>query len=183
MIVETPRLRLRPMVDADLEPYLAMAADPEVTRYVSPTPIRRAAAEAAAVHYRRQLETKGYGYWTIEVNGGAPFAGIILLQDVKFAAAFAPAIEVGWLLPRAQWGNGYATEGGRAALDYAFTTMNLDEVVALTAAGNIPSQRVMQRLGMTHDPRDDFDHPHALGTALQRCVLYRCKRPLSGRPR
>ena len=65
-------MRLRPLTDADMEPYLAMAADPEVTRYVSPTPIPRAGAEAAANHYRRQLETKGYGYWAIEVNGGAP---------------------------------------------------------------------------------------------------------------
>jgi RimJ/RimL family protein N-acetyltransferase len=173
MIIETPRLRLRPLTDADMEPFLAMAADPEVMRYVSPTPVPRASAEAAATHYRRLLETTGYGYWAIEVNGGASFAGIILLQDVNFTAAFTPAIEVGWLLPREHWGNGYATEGGRTALRYAFTTMKLDEVVALTTASNIPSQRVMQRLGMTHDPHDDFDHPHTLGTSLQRCVLYR----------
>jgi RimJ/RimL family protein N-acetyltransferase len=150
-----------------------MAADPEVTHFVSPTPISRAYAEASANHYRRQLETKGYGYWAIEVKGGASFAGIILLQDVKFTAAFTPAIEVGWLLAREQWGNGYATEGGRAALDYAFSTMKLNKVVALTAEGNLRSQRVMQRLGMTHDPRDDFDHPDAQGTRLQHCVLYR----------
>ena len=177
MIIETARLRLRPLTDADMDRYLIMAADPEVTRYVSPSPIPRAHAEAAAKHYRRQLETKGYGYWAIEVKGGSPFGGIILLQDVKFTAAFTPAIEVGWLLPREHWGNGYATEGGRAVLDYAFTTMKLAEIVALTAAGNIPPQRVMQRLGMTHDPHDDFDHPHALGTPLQRCVLCRIQHP------
>ncbi|MGA2760136.1 MAG: GNAT family N-acetyltransferase [Candidatus Cybelea sp.] len=128
---------------------------------------------APATHYRQLLETKGYGYWAIEVNTCASFAGIILLQDVNFTAAFTPAIEVGWVLRREHWGNGYATEGARAALDYAFTTMKLHEVVALTAASNIPSQRVMRRLEMTHDPHDDFDHPHALGTPLQRCVLYR----------
>jgi RimJ/RimL family protein N-acetyltransferase len=53
--------------------------------------------------------------------------------------------------------------------------MKLSEVVALTAASNVPSQRVMQRLGMTHDPLDDFDHPHLPGTPLGRCVLYRIK--------
>ena len=104
MIIETPRLRLRPLTDADMEPYLAMGTDPAVTRYVSPTPIPRASAEAAATHYRRLLKTKGYGYWAIEVNRGASFAAIILLQDVKFTAAFTPAIEVGWLLPREHWG-------------------------------------------------------------------------------
>lgn len=177
MLIETARLHLRPLTDADMEPYLAMAADPEVMRYVAPTPIPRVSAEAAATHYRRLLETKGYGYWTIEVKKGASFAGIILLQDLRFAAAFTPAIEVGWLLPREHWSNGYATEGARAALDYAFTTMELNEVVALTAASNTRSQRVMQRVGMTHDPHDDFDHPHVLGTPLQRCVLYRIQRP------
>jgi RimJ/RimL family protein N-acetyltransferase len=173
MIIGTPRLRLRPLIDADLEPFLAMVADPEVMRYVSPVPIPRASAEGAFHHYRQLLETKGYGYWTIEVNGGAAFAGIILLQDVNFEAAFAPAIEVGWLLPREQWGNGYATEGGRAALDYAFATLKLAEVVALTSAENMRSRLVMERLGMTYDPADDFDHPHALGTSLEHCVLYR----------
>lgn len=176
MTIETPRLRLRPLADADMEPCLAMLADPEVTRYVSPVPIPRSSAEAALNRYRQFLAIKGYGYWAIEVKGGAAFAGVILLQDVNFAAAFTPAIEVGWLLPHEHWGNGYATEGARGALDYAFTTMKLDEVVALTAAANIPSQRVMQRLGMTHDPADDFDHPHTLGTWLERCVLYRIKR-------
>lgn len=165
------------MTDVDMEPYLTMAADLEVTRYVSPTPILRASAEAAAIHYRRMLETKSYGYWAIDVKGGTSFAGIILLRDVTFTAAFTPAIEVGWLLPREYWGNGYATEGGRAAIVYSFTTMKLSQVVALTSASNVSSQRVMQRLGMTHDPRDDFDHPHALGTSLQRCVLYRIKHP------
>ena len=177
MIIESPRLSLRPLADIDMEPFVAMMADPEVMRYVSPAPIPRAGAEAAFHHYRRFLETKGYGYWAIEVDHGAPFGGVILLQDVEFTAAFTPAIEVGWLLPREHWGNGYATEGSRAVLDYAFATLKLDEVVALTAAGNIGSQKVMQRLGMTHDPADDFDHPHARGTSLERCVLYRIKRP------
>ncbi len=173
MIIETPRLRLRPMTDADNEPFLAMVGDPEVMRYVSPVPIPRASAEAVAAHYRGMLQTKGYGYWAIEVIGGASFAGIIMLHEVNFTAAFTPAFEVGWLLLPEHWGNGYATEGARAALDYAFTTLKLDEVVAITTAGNLASRRVMQRLGMTHDPQDDFDHPHALGTPLARAVLYR----------
>ena len=171
MLIDTPRLTLRPMTDADLEPFLAMAADHDAMKYVSPDPIPVASAERAFTHYREALDEKGYGYWTIEVKGGAAFAGIILVQDVKFTAAFTPAIEVGWLLPREQWGNGYATEGGRAAIDYAFTTLKLKEIVALTHAGNLPSQRVMQRLGMTHDPSDDFIFPD---TAIG-CVLYRIK--------
>ena len=152
IIIETPRLRLRPWIDADVAPFIAMMTDPEVTRHVSPATIPRASAEAAATHYRLQLETNGYGWWPIDVKDGASFAGVIMLDQVKFKAAFTPAIEVGWLLPRERWGSRYATEGARAALHHAFITMELSEVVALTAASNIPSQRAMQRLGMTHDP-------------------------------
>lgn len=101
-------------------------------RFVSAEPIPREHALAAANHYREILARKGYGYWTIEVIGGAPFAGIVLLQDAKFDAAFAPAIEVGWLLPRELWGNGNATEGARAVLEYALDVLKLSEVVALT---------------------------------------------------
>ena len=169
MIIKTQRLHLRPMLDDDMEPFLAMVTDHDAMRYVSPEPILRADAERAAAHYRAMLDNKGYGYWTIEINGGATFAGIILLQDVKFAAAFAPAVEVGWLLPREHWGNGYATEGGEAALDYAFDTLKLEEVVAVTTMDNFPSQRVMQRLGMTRDPLEDFVYP---GTSIH-CMLYR----------
>ncbi len=175
MILETPRLRIRSLTDADTEPFVAMLTDPEIMRFVSPVPISPEQARGAAMHYRRVQETNGYGWWALEVNGGPSFAGIILLQDVEFEAAFTPAREVGWLLMRDQWGKGYATEGARAALEYAFTVMKLDEVVALTTAINRASQRVMQRLGMTHDSNDDFDHPHLHGTALERCVLYRAR--------
>jgi RimJ/RimL family protein N-acetyltransferase len=176
MGMETGRLRLRGWTDADVEPFIAMGTDPEVMRYVTPTVPTPAYAKAAAVHYRQQLETKGYGWWVLEATDAPGFAGIILLQDVEFEAAFTPAIEVGWLLPREQWGKGYATEGARIALDHAFGPMKLDEVVSLTTAGNMASQRVMQRLGMTHDPADDFEHPQLPTDPMRFCVLYRMKR-------
>jgi RimJ/RimL family protein N-acetyltransferase len=179
MTIETPRLRLRPLTDADIEPWVAMFTDPDVTQYVLPTPLSRRTAEAAFTHYRQLLATKGYGWWAIELKDGASFVGVILLQDVGFSAAFTPAIEVGWNLPRAYWGNGYATEGASGALNHAFTVMKVDEVVALTNAANLRSQRVMERLGMTHDSTDDFDHPQFANSPLRRCVLYRIRRPVT----
>jgi RimJ/RimL family protein N-acetyltransferase len=177
-MIETLRLRLRALTDEDIEPWVAMFTDRTVTEYVSPVPLSREIAAAAAAHYRQLLATKGYGWWAIEIKGGASFAGAIMLQDVEFSAAFTPAVEVGWVLLPAYWGHGYAAEGARAALDYAFTKLNLDEVVALTAAVNAKSQRVMERLGMTHDIIDDFDHPHLPAeNVLRRCVLYRMRRP------
>ena len=179
MTIETPRLRLRPLRDVDIEPWVTMFTNAEVTQYITPEPLSRETVEEASARYRDLLATTGYGWWAIELKDDASFAGVILLREVGFSAVFTPAVEVGWDLLPAYWGHGYATEGARAALDYAFTVRKLDEVVALTAAVNVRSQRVMERLGMTHDPVDDFDAPYLPEGPLQRAVLYRMKRPVS----
>jgi RimJ/RimL family protein N-acetyltransferase len=76
------------------------------------------------------------------------------------------------------WGYGYATEGARAALAFGFDELRLDEIVAITAVANVRSRRVMERIGMTYDAADDFDHSMiAEGHPLRRCVLYRIARP------
>ncbi len=93
-----------------------------------------------------------------------------------FETHFTPCVEIGWRLARAAWGHGYATEAARAALDYAFGTLRLDEVVSMTVPANLRSRAVMERLGMTRLEADDFDHPRLQeGHALQRHVLYRKK--------
>jgi len=102
---------------------------------------------------------------------------VIALQDVPFEAHFTPALEVGWRLRHDHWGHGYATEAARAALAFVFSELQRDEVVAMTAAINERSQRVMQRLGMTRDPNGDFEHPAvAEGHPLRPHVLYRIRK-------
>jgi 3-dehydroquinate dehydratase/shikimate dehydrogenase len=171
--IETPRLLLRHWRDSDIEPWVAMNLDPRVTEFFSST-YTREIAEAGAVLGRRDLDERGYGWWVVEVRGGTPFAGVVCLREVPFEAHFTPALEVGWRFAPEHWGKGYATEGARGALEYAFETLGWDEVVAMTAVQNVRSRRVMQRLGMTRDPNDDFDHPKVPeGHPLQRHVLYR----------
>jgi ribosomal-protein-alanine N-acetyltransferase len=83
-------------------------------------------------------------------------------------------VDIGWTLARDVWGHGYATEGAVVALNYAFDQLRLDEVVAHTTGGNERSRAVMHRLGMTHDPADDFDAPwYPPGHIRRRFVLYR----------
>jgi RimJ/RimL family protein N-acetyltransferase len=102
------------------------------------------------------------------------FVGFVGLSEPDFDALFTPAVEVGWRLGREHWGHGYATEGARAAIAFAFDELGLREIVSFTAASNDRSRRVMERLGMTHDAADDFDHPSlAPGHPLRRHVLYR----------
>ncbi len=174
--IETPRLILRDWRDADLEPWIAMNADPRVTEFLARS-YTRALSESTAVAMREQLKRNGYGWWAVEVRGGPCFAGVIALQAVPFAAPFTPANEIGWRFSVENWGRGYATEGARAALDFAFDELGWREVVAFTAAANVRSQRVMERLGMTHDSADDFDHPRIEpGHPLRRHLLYRVQR-------
>lgn len=174
-VLETPRLVLRQWRDADVDAWAAMTADPRVMECF-PSTYDRAQAEDRAHRMRTALERDGYGWWPLEVKGGTAFAGVILLQELPFEAPFTPATEVGWWLAHEHWGHGYASEGARAALDFAFGELKRAEVVAITASVNVRSQRVMARLGMTHDPGDDFEHPWiAAGDRLRKHVLYRMR--------
>jgi ribosomal-protein-alanine N-acetyltransferase len=175
--LRTPRLRLRQWRDADLDPFAALNADPEVMRFLGPT-LRRKESDALAGRYWAELAEHGYGRWAVEVVDGAPFAGWVGLSEPSFSAHFTPVIQVGWRLARPHWGLGYATEAARAALAFGFASLGLEEIVSLTAATNGPSRRVMERLGMTRDPEDDFDNPnYAPGDPLGPHVLYRRRRP------
>jgi len=153
-----------------------MGADERVMEFFPGTYDRPRAVSMAAL-VRAALDANGYGWWVLEPKDGPSFGGVIALQDVPFEAPFTPAIEIGWRLPYAIWGKGYATEGARAALDFAFERLAVDEVVAMTSVLNLRSQRVMERLGMTRDPGEDFDHPRiGAGNRLQKHVLYRVRR-------
>ena len=106
--------------------------------------------------------------------GAAPFIGFIGLSVPSFDAPFTPCVELGYRLAFGHWGRGYATEGARAAIAFGFTRIGLDEIVAMTAVRNERSRRVMERLGMTRNAADDFDHPNIVaGHPLRRHVLYR----------
>jgi len=120
------------------------------------------------------FERDGFGLWAAEMRGTGEFVGFAGLNPVGFEAPFTPAVEVGWRLARVAWGNGYATEAGRAALAFGFERVGLAEIVSFTTVANHRSRAVMERLGMTHDPAEDFEHPSLPSGHPQRPhVLYR----------
>jgi len=174
--LRTDRLRLRRWVAADLAPFAAMNADPQVTQFLRMS-ASRAESDALAAAIEAHFDLHGFGLWAVEVVGVAPFAGFVGLAVPRFEAHFTPCVEVGWRLAAEHWGHGYATEGARAALAFGFQTIGLDEIVSFTVPANLRSQRVMERIGMSHDPADDFDHPRLPeGHAHRRHVLYRIAR-------
>ena len=174
--LRTPRLVLRHWRDSDREPFAALNADPEVRRFF-PSTLDRAASDAEADRHAERVDRRGWGLWAVEVVGGPPFIGFVGLNEALFEAPFNPSVEIGWRLARDAWGRGYAPEGAAVVVDHAFDVLGLDEIVSFTAVPNAPSRRVMEKIGMTHDPADDFDHPNVPeGHPLRRHVLYRLLR-------
>ncbi len=168
---------LRPWRASDRAPFAAMGADPRVMRFLGPL-LTRAQSDALADRIAAHFAERGFGLWALEVPQVAEFAGFVGLSTASFAAPFTPCIEVGWRLAPALWGRGYATEAARAALRFGFEQLALGEILAFTTVANHASRAVMERLGMTHDPRDDFEHPAlAPGDPLRPHVLYRSTAP------
>ena len=181
--MRSDRVLLRNWRDSDLEPWVEMNADPEVMEYF-PAVLERVEAEAMAERIRSHLDEHGWGLWALEVPGEVEFAGFVGLAEATFEAHFTPAVEVGWRLARPAWGHGHASEAAKLAVGYAWDQLGCDEVVSFTAQGNLRSRAVMERIGLTRDPADDFDHPRLEGDSpLRRHVLYRLSRPAQGASR
>ena len=175
--LRTARLLLRGWREDDLEPFATMNADPEVREHFPGGAMSRAESDALVERFVARWREDGHAPWAVERLGGGGFLGFIGLATAHFEAHFTPAVEVGWRLARNAWGHGYATEGGRVSLEWGFVTLDLAEIVSFTTPGNVRSQAVMERLGMTRDAADDFDHPRiAPGHPLRRHVLYRLPR-------
>ena len=177
--MRTGRLLLRRWHPADRVPFAAMNADPEVMEHF-PARLIREQSDALIDRIEASFADRGFGLWAVEVVATGEFIGFTGLAVPGFDAPFTPAVEIGWRLCRASWGHGYATEAARRALASGFADHGLAEVVSFTSVGNVRSQSVMRRIGMIHDPADDFDHPRLPeGHRLRRHVLWRA-RPARG---
>ena len=180
LTLRTERLLLRAWRDEDKAPFAALNGDPVVMGHF-PSTLTREESDLMVERIGVRFAETGLYLWAVEVVGSDPFIGFVGLSAPTFEAPFTPCVEVGWRLAKAAWGHGYATEAARTAVADGFERLGLSEIVSFTATTNLASQRVMQRLGMTHDPADDFDHPGMPDKhRLQRHVLYRLARPEGG---
>ena len=171
--LKTKRLILRHWKAADREPFVRINADPRVMEYLG-EPLSHEQSGEVVDRIEAHFRMHGFGLCAAELTEPGLFIGFIGLAVPTFEAAFTPCVEIGWRLAAENWGRGLATEGAREMVRYAFEELKLPELVSITAVGNERSRRVMEKLGMTRDPVDDFDHPK-LSSAhpLRRHVLYR----------
>ena len=172
-MLQTERLILRTWEASDRVPLAQLNANPQVMRYF-PATLSQAESDVLLDALEAHHRTHGFGLWAVEEKVTGAFIGFIGLNIPSFQAHFTPTVEIGWRLAPAFWGKGYATEGAKQALSYGFQMLGLPEIVSFTATVNRPSIAVMERLGMTHNETDDFDHPRLPpGHWLRRHVLYR----------
>lgn len=172
-ILTTPRLILRRWRDSDREPFQALNADPRVMEFFAAA-LTPEETDQLIDRIEQHFERNGFGVYAAELIQTGTFIGFIGLNIPTFDAPFMPAVEIGWRLACDHWGRGLATEGARAVVKHAFTTLKLPSLVSFTTAANHRSRRVMENIGMIHDPAADFDHPSLpAGHPLCPHVLYR----------
>lgn len=175
-VLRTERLVLRRWKDADREPLARITADPQVMAYRLRT-LTRQESDDFIDRTEACFDERGFGQWAVERAEDRRLIGYIGLDTAGEDMPFRPLTHIGWHLAVDAWRQGYATEGAAAALDLAFFNLALPEVVAHTTTRNERSQAVMRRLGMTHEPADDFDAPwYPPGHPNRRFVLYRLTR-------
>jgi RimJ/RimL family protein N-acetyltransferase len=170
---------LRRWQEADRVPFAAMNSDPVVMRFF-PHPFPRLESDEAIDRYLAAFERVGYSFFAATLRETGAFAGTVGLQQVRVEIPNLPqpAIEIGWRLTQASQGCGLATEGALTIIDFAFHELALAEVVAVTALPNQPSRRVMEKVGMTHRPELDFNHPRfPAGHPFERHALYSLRNP------
>jgi ribosomal-protein-alanine N-acetyltransferase len=169
--IRTARLLLRQFRESDIEPLTAMGQDPAVMKYFMSMLTRE---ESVAMYDRMKArwEENGFGIFAVEIPGVADFAGFVGITLPRFEAHFTPCIEILWRLIPAYHNNGYCTEAARAVLDWAFHTKGITEILAWAVPQNIPSWRVMEKIGM--ERIGEFDHPMVPeGHVLRKHLLYR----------
>ena len=159
--IETERLYLRQWQSSDFAIFAKMNADPEVMKYF-PKLLSATVSDIIATKCQQLIKDNGWGFWALSLKdcseNSDAFIGFVGLNQTHADMSFAPCVEIAWRLRKGFWGRGYATEAARASLDFAFTKLALDEVVAFTAMINQRSQLIMERIGMT-DTQDSFYHP------------------------
>jgi RimJ/RimL family protein N-acetyltransferase len=175
--LESDRLLLRDWIEDDFEPFAALNADETVMAHF-PAPLGRAQSDSFAKRIQQGLDHNGFGLYAVAVKATGGFIGFVGFSRVGFKAAFTPAVEIGWRLAYSAWGQGYATEAAKACLNHGFAKLGFQNLVSFTTRGNKRSIAVMERIGMTRNPDDDFECPMVPpGNGQRPHMLYRISHP------
>ena len=150
--LETERLLLRWFRESDFDQFFEMSSDPQVMQFLGGKPLTEIEAWKSMAAFIGHWYFRGFGVWAVEEKSSGKLVGRIGFMH----PAGWPGFELGWTLGRNSWGKGYATEGARRALEYAFTEMGRDHVISLIAPENVNSIKVAERLGEKVEGETEF---------------------------
>ncbi len=171
-MLKTDRLLLRQWTEDDFLPFAEMCCDKEVMAHFPKLQTRDESYEMGK-KILSLINERGWGFWAVEIPNQYKFIGFVGLHTPKDSMPFSPCVEIGWRLSKEHWNKGYATEAAEAVLEYAFNTLDLEEVVSFTTLANERSKAVMKKIGMC-DSNQNFMHPDVEDFHPQReHVLYK----------
>ena len=161
MIINTPRLRLRSWQESHRNAFADMHSHLEVMHDYCGV-LNRAESDEKLDRYIATYEQHGYCREAVRTSGERVVIETTVMP-VSSSHPLGAHLDIGWRLVRSAWGQGYATEAARAALEDAFERVGISEVVAYTAVDNLRSQAVMNRLRLHRDPSRDFTMDYDFG--------------------
>ncbi|MEJ2584823.1 MAG: GNAT family N-acetyltransferase [Robiginitalea sp.] len=168
------RLGFRNWKEADLDAFALLNGDPEVMHYF-PAPLTRPESSSLLQQLQEHFRARGYTYFATELLTTGEFIGFIGLKYQVFKAPHTPATDIGWRIRKEFWGQGYATEGAKTCLQYAFGALGLKRVVSHCPVVNTASEKVMRRIGM--QKQGEFEHPALYDyPQLNPCLWYELKK-------
>lgn len=148
--IETERLRLRPPMMGDFEDLSLLQQDPEMMRYISDGHLSTAEETRSWLTWHADLwREAGFSIWAADLKQEGKFIGWLGVSEPMWFPEVMPTPEIGWFIDRAYWGQGLATEGALAAIQFAFTRLEIDRLIGIYNAQNLTSGRVMEKIGMT----------------------------------
>lgn len=173
-LFKSSRLGFRTWRQTDLPRLSEIHSDSEVMRFF-PSPQTSQQTEQFIHRMQRQFLAHQFCYFAVNSLDHHTLIGFIGLNISDFQAHFTPCVDIGWRLAKEAWGRGYATEGARKCLEYAFHTLHLQNIKSICPVVNYASEKVMIKIGMKK--HSEFEHPLlAHHESLQRCVLYEIKK-------
>lgn len=176
-LFQSDRLGFRNWVDADIEEFAMLNADEEVMEHFPKVLSRKEVVELIE-NLKRKFSENGFTYYVVEVLDTNEFIGMIGLAYQDYKTEFTPAIDIGWRLKRKAWGNGYATEGAKRCLKYAFDELDIKKIIAVCTLKNKKSEHVMRKIGMIKV--GTFDHPKMTDIPeYQKHICYEIKKSKS----
>lgn len=158
-IFKSKRLGFRNWTNEDSDEFSKLNSDEEVMKHFPKTLSKNEVKEFIG-RLKKHYDKNGYTYYATEIIETKEFIGMIGLAYQEYKSNFTPAIDIGWRLKRDAWGKGYATEGAKRCLEYAFNELEINKIISVCTVKNKKSENVMKKIGMTK--KGEFNHPELI---------------------